>query len=284
MSLNEIPAFIGEKMTFKTIESFKLIVCDIDGTLMEGNRLLSPEFVKTIYQLQKRGISFTFASGRLPYKIQPLVEQIRTTIPIVACNGSLVYQEEQLLFEKKFPILLLRSLIRKACHNDDTILYSFDGVEYCYQETKASAKKRRDRGIYYPLRTISHDEWSALKVIKVNILSNHTIASLHEELDKLKEQVSITYYGDTGVEIVCNDVSKLSGVHFLSSRLKIPLNQMMAFGDNENDASLLKAVGYGIAVANATKEIKKIAHYVTKYPGEKGVNECLKKFLKLGED
>ena len=86
-------------------KNIKLISCDIDGTLMNTNRMLSEKFVEIVKDLKDLGVQFTFASGRLPYKIMPLVSQINSDLPFVACNGGCIYQNEKFLLKKMFSIL-----------------------------------------------------------------------------------------------------------------------------------------------------------------------------------
>ena len=83
-------------------KNIKLISCDIDGTLMNTNRMLSEEFVEMVKELRNLGVQFTFASGRLPYKIMPLASQINSDLPFVACNGGCIYQNGRFLFKKMF--------------------------------------------------------------------------------------------------------------------------------------------------------------------------------------
>lgn len=256
-------------------KKIKLITCDIDGTLMNTNRLLSEKFVEIVKDLKDLGVQFTFASGRLPYKIMPLVSQINSDLPFVACNGGCIFQNEKFLLKKMFSIRILREVINLSEILDDTILYSFDGIEYCLRETKESAIKRQKRGSYYPIRGIENEEWEKLKILKLNILSNKSISLLKNQLDAIKDEVEITYYGDFGVEIVPKGVNKLTGIKQIIEHMNVSLDEIIAIGDNENDLELLRNVGIGVAVQNATQEIKECSNFVTENCGEEGVIEFL---------
>ena len=264
-------------------KNIKLISCDIDGTLMNTNRMLSEEFVEMVKELRNLGVQFTFASGRLPYKIMPLASQINSDLPFVACNGGCIYQNGRFLFKKMFFIRILKDVINLAEILDDTILYSFDGIEYCLRETEESALKRQKRGSYYPVRSIKNEEWDKLKILKLNILSNKSISLLKHKLDAIKDEVDITYYGDFGAEIVPKGVNKRTGIKQRIEHMNLSLDEVIAIGDNENDLELLKNVGIGVAVQNATQEIKECSNLVTENCGEEGVVEfleILRTFLK----
>lgn len=270
-------------MRQEKLQTIKLVVSDIDGTLMDENRLLSEQLITIIQKLQQHGIGFTFASGRLPYKIDPLMAQIHSTLPVVSCNGAWVYQGETVICKKVFQVQPLKSLIEIAMNQGDTVLYSLDGVEYCLHETEDSERKRKERGKYYPIRPITEEEWPVLAVVKVNILAHDTIAPLHNVLEQFNHLL-ITRYGDKGVEIVTKGVNKLTGITKVAEQLSISLSQVMAIGDNENDAELLQAVGVSVAVQNATPEIQTLSDSVTTRKGEQGVIEVLQQLLKAKEE
>lgn len=268
-----------ERERFKQI---KLVVSDIDGTLMETNRLLSGACVQLVNRLQEQGVDFTFASGRLPYKIIPLMEQLHSKLPFVACNGACVCEKNGILYQKKFALKEVQALIRAARQQGDTVLYSFDGVEYCMEETVDSARKRKERGRYYPIRPITEDDWEMLLVMKVNILAHASIEGLKQYLQEL-DSLMVTTYGDKGIELVVAGVDKLAGVSSILTKLHYEPEEVMAIGDNENDEQLLQAVGIGVAVHNAIPSIKATADIVTSHNGEQGVMEILEQLLKAKE-
>ena len=77
------------------------------------------------------------------------------------------------------------------------------------------------------------------------------------------------------VEVTHQEVNKLHGVIKVSKKVKCSLDEVIAFGDGYNDITLLKNVGYGIALENALDDVKKIAYDVTLDNNNKGVEEYL---------
>lgn len=265
------------------LKNIKLIVCDIDGTLMNGDKKLSKKLVTLVRRLKEKGVEFTFASGRLPYKIQPLSSQLKTRMPVISCNGAWVYQNGKTLFQKKFSANLVKDLVKKAILEGDTVLYSYDGKEYCLKETEESMYKRKVRGSYYPIRPISIAEWDTMELIKVNILSRKSNNFLANQLQPLKNNLFITCYGDKGLEIVAKGVDKKTGVECLTKINRVLPVEILAIGDNGNDLQLMKFAGYSVAVQNATREIKEVADYICPKEGEEGVIIFLEYYLKILE-
>lgn len=259
------------------MNDIKIIFCDIDGTLIIKDEKIPQALKKMIERCKKNGIEFTFASGRLPYMIEPLLKDLNILeASYVSCNGALVKKRSKVIYEKKFPIIDLEGIIDIALKNEMTVLYSFDETEYLLNETEATREKRLQRGYYHPLRKMDRKDWKDLEVLKVNILtdsSKESIAIFETEISKLSKQLMFTRYGNTGLEIVSVKVDKLSGVKHILNEKKLDFCQVAAIGDNENDKKLLEHVGIGIAVSNATAEVKQIADYTTQSEAAYGVIE-----------
>lgn len=268
------------------MKNIKLVVCDIDGTLVLDREPLSDEVISAIKGLVEMGIAFTFASGRLPYMIDPYFEVLGTKMPVVACNGAWVYDGHHILEKRLFPIVLTRELILVAESYQMTVLYAIEGQEYCAMETASTQKKRQERGCYHPVRELTEADWQELMVTKVNIMQGDSLVTMDvfaSEKSRLKDSLLFTSYGTVGLEIVQVGVNKATGVRLVANELGLTLSQVMAIGDNENDAELLSAVGYSIAVGNATPEIKEIADYVCLADSAQGVSEALGLLLESRE-
>lgn len=266
------------------MRNVKLVVSDIDGTLIRrGERF--PQAVKAVVrELQTRGISFTFASGRLPYMITPYMEELGLDAPVCACNGTLLYQGDRILERHPVQISLLRPLIGKALELDMTVLYAVDGVEYCIQENEATLRKARERGYYHEIRPLTESEWKRLAVDKVNILDEKgRIPLLASAQTELAGTCDITHYGDLGLEIVTAGFGKEYGITRLAELIGVPLDQVLAIGDNENDNAMLKLAGIGGAVGNGTPATKACADIVAKSEAGEGVAEIIRTICRLEE-
>ncbi|MGM0125576.1 hypothetical protein IGI37_002975 [Enterococcus sp. AZ194] len=261
--------------------TIKYIFCDIDGTLIQNREALTASFIDEVRRTTDRGIFFTFASGRLPYRIQPLLDELGLhNQPYVACNGALVKRGQDILFQKKFPLRLLRNLVEKALDANMTVLYAIDEIEYVMAENTATQRKRNERGSYHPLKKPTEAEWQELEIIKLNVLKDdslETIDLFEEDFEGMKEKILITRYGLHGIELVSQGMSKQTGIEIILNELHGNLQEVATIGDNENDSEMIQAAALGIAVGNATSELQAMADDTVTGIAIEGVQEALKK-------
>jgi Cof subfamily protein (haloacid dehalogenase superfamily) len=96
-----------------------------------------------------------------------------------------------------------------------------------------------------------------------------------EKLERLLDKCSITSWNDTGIDIIAKTGGKAAGIEKYLDKMEISRNQTMAFGDGENDITMLKCVGIGVAMGNGKEELKKEADYVTADIDDDGIEKAL---------
>lgn len=265
----------------------KMVVCDIDDTLVHKDVHLSSEVIQTIQKLKEKGIYFTFATGRMPYRVEVFEKEADLQIPYVANNGSILYSEGKIIYSKMLKASLLKDLLRKFMQEDAefTVIFSYEDRERPIRRTSwVEARLHKYRG--YDETLGDTDEVWSQEVHKIYILDDNRtglITRVAEELDKLDGGFSYFQYGDYSMEIVAEGCSKASGVEHLIEYMNLDKEEVMAIGDHTNDIELVSMVGLGIAVNNATSELKKVADYVTKGEIDMGVIEAINKFINMEE-
>lgn len=264
------------------MSDIKLVISDVDHTLIMTREGEFPgQVMAVVEQLKQKGIGFTFASGRLPYMLDPYLTAMGLDLPAVACGGGLVYHGKQVLAEQTYPLIWMKPFIQCADDLGMTILYSMKGEEYCYRETEGTRRKKELRGHYHPLRSVSAKEWNDLRVDKVIIMDDtgmNRIPLLRPAEEKTSEAITFTHYSDAAVEVTPGGVNKATGTAAICDYLSIDMEQVLAVGDNENDMEMIRQAGIGIAVANAIPELKAIADYVCEKPGPDGVVEAITRY------
>lgn len=265
------------------MSQIRLVFSDIDDTLLGPGETLDPAVCETIRQVERRGIRFTFASGRVPRSIDPLAEQLGLGESwIVACNGALIYKGREVVQSYSLELAELLPLLETAVRRGYTVLYTEDTKEYCLCETEGSARKRRDRGWYHPVRPlVLPGEPLPDHIIKVNLLNDSAEAEQTEALNLALRQLPglhITRYGMRGFEIVSAAADKWQGVRYVAERLGIPTGDILCIGDNENDKQMLTYAGVGATVANGLPEIKALSRYVSPEERQFGVADILRHY------
>lgn len=260
----------------------KLVVCDLDGTLLDKNESLSEEIIQVIHKVEEHGVPVTFATGRLQYMIEEYANAINLKHPVVSCNGAILYHGNEILSENAYQIKPLRGLIERADEMGMTIVYSIKGKEYILRETNWVLQKRAAFNRYHDIYFMTENDWDTMLVDKVNIVDevrDGRVLELHQFSNDLEGSCTISHYGNIGMEIVGMDITKASGLEELSKIMNIPVSQMMAIGDSENDNAMLKSAGLGVAVGNAMPSTKESADYICEQNGADGVTEAIKKFV-----
>lgn len=260
------------------MKTIKLVVSDIDGTLIRRGEPFPQEVKAAVKELKQKGIAFTFASGRLPYMISPFMEAMELDAPVCACNGTLLYQGSRIIERHPVRLSLLRDLMEASLGMDMTVLYAIDGTEYCLKENEVVRRKRRERGSYHEIRGISEAEWESLAVDKVNILDENGRTPKLVSYEALLAGIcDITHYGTSGLEIVAAGYGKGYGLTRLAEMMEVPLDQVLAIGDNENDNEMIRLAGVGGVVGNGIPETKAYADIVTKLEAGAGVAEIIRR-------
>lgn len=261
----------------------KLVVSDLDDTLIHKNEHLAESTIHLVQLLRTQGIYFTFATGRMPYRAINFSNDIALDIPFVANNGSILYQSGKMVYSKMLHAPALRGVIQKYMEADAefTVLFSYENKECPLRETHwIRDRANKYPGYNEPLGT-GDKVWDQdiHKIYVVDEYRTGCIGKLAQELRAMPDVLSCYQYGEFSMEIVASDCSKATGVERLIHYMHCSKDEVMAIGDHTNDIEVLKLVGIGVAVANAVPELKDIADYTTRYEREKGVEEAIRKFV-----
>ncbi len=261
----------------------KLIVSDLDDTLIHKDEHLSNEVVEMVRLLQKRGIGFTFATGRMPYRTLNYAEDISLKLPFVANNGSILFQDRVMVFCEKLSTQPLRETIQTYMEQDPefTVLFSYEDRERPLRATHWI----REREYKYPgyNEPLGYEDgvWDqeVHKIYVVDEGRSGRIGRLAQTLKARPALASCFQYGEFSMEIVAPDTSKATGVQRLIQYMGYDQREVMAIGDHTNDIEVLRLAGIGVAVANAVPELRDAADYVSPYQREKGVLDAINKYI-----
>ena len=256
----------------------RLIVTDLDGTLLDEDRTISDEAVEIIRAVSRRGVDFTFITGRPWHGARRFARRAGIQLPTITCNGAVINQGEQILWSAPMLLAPLRELMERAAALGLTVLYSKDGGESALSATEWT--QARDYPIAIP-------DWTNQRADKVNLISGDRRAEfrgLMPLMDTLRGQYEIVRYEDAGCEIAGKGVNKAEALKRYAALRDVSLEEVLAIGDNENDLEMLRLAGVGAAVANATAAAKEAADYVCRKERTEGVVEAVREFCLEGAE
>lgn len=243
-----------------------LICSDVDGTLLRNDKSLSSENLEAIEYFKQNGGKFTIMTGRMPFALHTVLDIITPNAPLGFGNGLGLYDIEngKMLASNSLGISAL-PIARYVYDNFPDI-----GIEYttfdeilCARVTETVLRHLDHEKL--PLKTISVDGFNGELAKILFAAESEKIDSLMSVLPKLESASSFQLIRSDAVyyEILPKDMTKGTLVLKLAALLGTDIKNVIAIGDNENDVSMLKAAGTGIAVANATERAKAAADIVT---------------------
>jgi Cof subfamily protein (haloacid dehalogenase superfamily) len=267
---------------------YRLIALDLDGTLLaqgpRGPRIL-PRTLAALQAAQARGIFTVIATGRTVQSAREWSRRIGGG-PIVCCNGAAVLDRDgrPILFRAIAPEPLRRLLglcaeagVLAECYNPGGILLDRPWAQissYLRWVRNAVPLHRAILGVIKlwwtnRVRIVrSLRQWAERhpnpQVLKVMIVGEpERLTLLRDQIQRELPGLTIASSARDNVEVTAGGVSKATGLRALGDRLRIPLSEMIAFGDSGNDAEMLQVVGLGVAMGNARERIQAVAKRVT---------------------
>lgn len=258
----------------------KLIVSDIDGTLLEdGQHQLNPELFDVILKLRERGMQFAAASGRQWASIEAVFEPIKEKIFYLSDNGAYVGCCGRNLFLNTIETEVARDMIQDIRKAGLVAILSGPDVVYV-EETETAVIDWLVNGYKFRVKTVKDLLDVEDSFIKVSAYKEHDVeASVVEIREKFKEQLKITISGEMWMDCMAVNVNKGQAIRLLQESLGITPEETIAFGDQLNDVEMLKQAYYSFAIGNARPEVKETARFEADINVRDGVLKVLKLLL-----
>ncbi|ADV42584.1 Cof-type HAD-IIB family hydrolase [Bacteroides helcogenes] len=269
-------------------QDYRLLVLDLDGTLTNSKKEISPRNLHSLLQLQQSGVRLVLASGRPTYGIAPLAEQLQMKEHngyILSYNGGEIidWSTGELLYKNLLPDDVLPILYQASTHNRQTILtYDNEFVltenpDDPYVQKEAFLNKMQIRHIGNFLQETPRPLPKCLIVGEPEQL----IKTETELSQRLQTQISVYRSEPYFLELVPLGIDKARSLAVLLNKLGIPREEMMAMGDGYNDLSMIKYAGLGVAMNNAQTSVKEAADYIAPSNDEDGVAITIERYFTL---
>ncbi len=265
---------------------YKLLVLDIDGTLTNSQKEISPATLDTLIEAQKRGLKIVLASGRPTYGIIPIAEQL--LMPqfggfILSFNGGSIIDvpTRKAIYESVVPQNLIPSLYEIAKEGGADIISYKD--EYIISENPDNKYVQHELFLtkMCPQKVDSFVEAINFTPDKCLIVGEpESLLPLEAKIvDLYGDQVNAYRSEPFFLEVVPKGIDKAQSLQRLLDYIGGSREEMVAMGDGFNDLSMIKFAGVGVAMANAQEPVKEIADYITLSNDEDGVAYYVEKFI-----
>jgi len=273
----------------------KLICIDMDGTLLNSKHEVSDENKKAIKKAHDRGVNIALCTGRMFLSAKYYADLIGINTPIIASNGAFIKNgyNDKAIYENPLPKDIAIEIYKIAKKYRLTI--QFNSWNVLFMETPASEEHayvvmNRDLPEEKRVKFIINEKLDeAIQNYEGNILKAGVIEkaankdklwTAKEEIkDIFRDKLHVVSSGDNNFEITVGSVSKGNAAAYLANMLNIPQEEVMCIGDSENDLSMIKYAGIGVAMGNGLDIVKEAADFITDTNDNSGVGKAIKHFV-----
>ncbi len=244
-----------------------LICTDLDGTLLRNDKSISRENLDAIEYFKAGGGLFTIITGRMPYYVTDICDQVKPNAPFGCVNGGGLYDYEKKEYVWTHPMADGVPEITKCIDDkfpDVGIQVSTFNNTYFSKENYSMKKFRKLTGLPNLVRHYTEVEGPIAKVL-FGSEDNEEILNLEKTLKAhpMADRFDFIRSARTLFEILPKGMSKGTSIDKLSEILKIDKSKIVAIGDYDNDVAMFNAAGVSVAVSNACDKAKAAADYIT---------------------
>ncbi|AFJ47712.1 pyridoxal phosphatase [Shimwellia blattae] len=269
---------------------YRVIALDLDGTLLTPAKTILPESLAALHQARQAGYQVLIVTGRHHVAIHPFYQALALDTPAICCNGTYLYdyQAKKVLSADPLPVNQALSLLDLLdAHHIHGLMYIDDAM--VYETSTGHVERTRKWAEHLPaaqrpvfrqvdsLRQAARDAQAIWKFALTDS-SNDKLSDFTRSVES-ELGLACEWSWHDQVDIARQGNSKGNRLAQWAASQGIDMQEIVAFGDNYNDISMLKNVGLGVAMGNAVDEVKKCADLVIGANTEPGISEVVKKYF-----
>jgi Cof subfamily protein (haloacid dehalogenase superfamily) len=260
----------------------RLIATDMDDTLLDASSSLTERTRCALQKAMDAGCMISLSSGRMTESMLPFAEKIGVNAPMILYNGALIYDHRtgETLFSNPIPADIALG-VAKMIESMGVYLQIYPGEGY-YCNRRCAHTDRYEASIRVTCQEVGMpvSEWMHSDMVKMLAIADpQVIAQMKETLRAAFPGVNFMTSKPHYLEIVAEGVDKGSTLKVLGELLGLERNEIMAFGDGQNDATMVACAGWGVAMDNACAECKAGAKIIAPANTEDGVAQVIEAYL-----
>lgn len=264
---------------------YKLLAFDMDDTLLDPQGRLTGRTLAALRRAMDAGAYVVLASGRMPEAMLAMAEKIGVNAPMVLYNGGMVYdpRDDRTVSRIDIPLETARAICKMA---EDMGIYiqAYPGKGY-YAAERTRYTDMYENHIKVPCSIIGRpaSEWMTTGQIKMLMIGEKEDSARRIEIfSKAFPDVSFMMSKPHYVEIVARGVDKSFALDAAAKDLGLTAAECMAFGDGQNDVSMLNYVGAGYCMLNASQGVRDKCRLFAPSNAEDGCAQVIERLLDEG--
>jgi Cof subfamily protein (haloacid dehalogenase superfamily) len=260
----------------------KLLLSDVDGTLVTSKKELTPRAIAAVHALHAAGIHFAVTSGRPPRGMGMLVEPLALSTPLSAFNGGLVVQPDmEVVAERVVPGDVVAPTIA-LLESFDLSIWVYQGADWFVRDREGPHVAHESSTVQFaPTLVASFDDLTTgvAKIVGVSDDFDAVAAAAEAMRQTLGLHVAASRSQDYYVDVTHPDANKGGVVRFLSATYGIPQDEIATIGDMPNDVLMFAQSGVSIAMGQSGREVHRAARHVTTSNDEEGFANAVDRFI-----
>jgi hypothetical protein len=254
---------------------YELLVCDLDGTLIDDSMTLEPSLVDAFHRASGRGLAISIATGRMPASADRYRDELGITAPVIYYNGALVRggNGRADLLSLTLPRGVLARAWAVFSNAPVHPIFYRDERLFCVEKTLAVRRYCDEEG----LRVDVVDDPAAF--LELGAFIKTLLIGHPSDLDVVRAELTpiVAEHGrlvrtrSDYLEIIPLAASKGAALASLAAHLDVSLARVVAVGDQENDLEMLRAAGLGVAMPHAPEAVRRVADRVAPPAAEGGL-------------
>ena len=265
--------------------NIKLLLADVDGTLVTPDKVLTDRAIDAVRRLGEAGILFAVTSGRPPRGMSMLIEPLNLTTPIAAFNGGILVNRDMSVIEQR--VIPEELVVPVADLNTsfglDTWVYR--GADWYIPDPKGAHVAKETATVRFEPKVMDGLDGLTSDVAKLVGVSDDLDAVARASQaahDKFGDHVAAARSQPYYLDVTHPDANKGAVAKYLSRTYSIPTDSIATIGDMPNDVLMFAHSGLSIAMGNASLEVQRAARRVTTSNADEGFANAVERFILPG--
>lgn len=240
----------------------KGVAIDLDGTLLRSDHLISPAARRSVSEISRRNLPVVLTSGRPPTSVLGIAAELEIDGVMVCSNGALVVGTDGTIIQSDtLPPAVLPGLIALIEAFDDLTAHYFSEHRWLTLRNNESVRREAEILGFAPQIMSSREAIGNINKIMV-VGAPDPLQALMTEVHRNVSGLTVNLSKATHLEITRSGITKAVGLQFAAARHGLTCRDFVVFGDGDNDVPLFQQCGYGVAMGNASRDLKLIADMI----------------------
>lgn len=248
-----------------------LICTDLDGTLLNAQHQISPATAAAIQRARVNGHAVVIVSSRPPRSVQAIAQALNLgDTPQISLGGGFMFAGKSVLSRSQIPAEMVRQIAQRAQTSNLHLSAYLDWEWWSQRRDAALENEEHIVGFQASgVRDLAQAPIPASKLLAIG--APGAIADLKVEINANQPRLAASLSKAEYCEILPRGSSKASGLQAVCAALNYTRQEVVAFGDGDNDLDMLRFAGIAVAMGNAIDSVKAAAHFVTRSHTQDGI-------------